>query len=243
MNTHMPELIVALDVSDSGELPDILQTIPPPIRFGKIGLELFCAEGPSSLAPLREQDWRIFLDLKLHDIPRTVERAVRSAGRHGVDLITVHAAGGTAMLLSGSEAAGEFGEDRPRLIAVTTLTSLNRQDLESVGVQRNLVDQATALADLAVSAGIDGVVTSVHEAEMLRKHLGPKPLLVTPGIRMPGTAAEDQKRIATPADAVAAGATHLVVGRPIVGAHDRAGAAETILTSMRTETQQQGNGE
>jgi len=233
MKTTIPEIIVALDVPDSSVLPPILDAIPDPIRFGKIGLELFCAEGPNALRPLKERGWRIFLDLKLHDIPRTVERAVRSAALHGVDLLTVHAAGGRDMLAAAALAANEFGENRPRLIAVTTLTSLNQDDLSSVGIERNLGDQAVALAELAISAGIDGVVTSVHEARSLRDRFGPAPLLVTPGIRMPDGEAGDQKRIATPSDAVTAGATHLVVGRPILEASDRTAASAAILENMK----------
>jgi orotidine-5'-phosphate decarboxylase len=238
MKVDAPEIILALDVPESSDLPPILESIPDLIRFGKIGLELFCAEGPDALRPLQDLGWRIFLDLKLHDIPRTVERAVRSAARHGVDLLTVHAAGGQAMLEAAVAAAKDFGENRPRLIAVTTLTSMNQDDLACVGIARSLGDQALALADLALSAGIDGLVSSVHEAAALRDRFGPAPLLVTPGIRLPGGEAADQKRIAAPADAVAAGATHLVVGRPILEADDRAAAAALFLENMnQAETQ------
>jgi orotidine-5'-phosphate decarboxylase len=238
MKTGSPDIIIALDVPASDDLAPILETIPDPIRFGKVGLELFCAEGPGALQPLKDRGWRVFLDLKLHDIPRTVERAVRSAAGHGVDLLTLHAAGGGEMLKAAAAAAKDFGENRPRLIAVTTLTSMNQNDLASVGIGRSLGDQAAALAELALSAGMDGLVTSVHEARSLRDKFGPGPLLVTPGIRMPGGEAGDQKRIATPADAVAAGATHLVVGRPILEAGDRAEATAAILENMQQTARQ-----
>ncbi len=230
-----PEVIVALDVPQSADIPPIMDALPQAISYYKVGLELFCAEGPAVLAPLKERNARIFLDLKLHDIPRTVAHAVRSAANHGVDLITVHAIGGRAMLKAAAEAAQEFGADRPRLIAVTTLTSLDQTDLTDLGISRDLQAQALALTELALEAGIDGVVTSVHEAGALRKQFGPEPLLVTPGIRLPGGNVGDQKRVATPAVAVAAGATHLVVGRAILEADDPHAAALQVLQDMGSE--------
>lgn len=208
--------------------------LPPEISFCKVGLELFCAEGPAVLERVHGEGWRVFLDLKLHDIPRTVARAVRAAALHGVELLTVHASGGRAMLQAAAEAAREAGEDRPRLVAVTTLTSLDAGDLAELGIGRGLREQALALTALALEAGIDGVVTSVHEAAALRKQFGPEPLLVTPGIRMPSDRAEDQKRIATPAQAAAAGASYLVIGRSITDAADPAAAARAALDDLRS---------
>jgi orotidine-5'-phosphate decarboxylase len=229
-----PEIILALDVPRSAEVGPLLAGLPPEISFCKVGLELFCAEGPAVLERVRGEGWRVFLDLKLHDIPRTVARAVRAAALHGVELLTVHASGGRAMLEAAAAAAWEAGPDRPRLVAVTTLTSLDTGDLADLGIGRGLREQALALTALALEAGIDGVVTSVHEAAALRKRFGPEPLLVTPGIRMPSDRAEDQKRIATPAQAAAAGASYLVIGRSITDAADPAAAARAALDNLRS---------
>jgi orotidine-5'-phosphate decarboxylase len=230
------ELIVALDVPSAAELPPILDELGDRVSFYKLGLELFCAEGPAALDPLKTRNKKIFLDLKLHDIPRTVERAVRSAATHGVDLLTVHAAGGCAMLEAAAKAAEDCGSSAPKLIAVTTLTSLNEEDFADLGIQRGLKEQALALGKLAIDAGIDGLVTSAHEVQKLRSELGPEPLLVTPGIRLPSDSAGDQKRVATPESAVRDGASHLVVGRTIMSAEDRAAAAEAVLASMKAGT-------
>ncbi len=226
------ELIVALDVPRSEQIGTIVDALPAEIHHFKVGLELFTAEGPAALAPLRERHRLVFLDLKLHDIPRTVERAVRSAAGHGVDLLTLHACGGRAMLEAAVEAARSCGPGRPRLLAVTVLTSMDQDDLREVGVERTPADQVRALAEMAVRAGVDGLVCSAQELADLRKRLGPDPLLVTPGIRLPSDAVGDQKRVATPSGAVKAGATHLVVGRPILEAPDPAAAARAVLADM-----------
>jgi orotidine-5'-phosphate decarboxylase len=211
-----PEIIVALDVPNAAVLPTLLGKLPPELAWFKVGLELFAAEGPAVVAILRRQRKRIFLDLKFHDIPRTVANAVTSAAKLGVDLMTVHAIGGRAMLSAAAEAAAAQGAERPRLVAVTTLTSLNQEDFSDLGISRSVADQALALTQVALESGIDGVVTSVHEAAALRRKFGAKPILVTPGIRPAGAAVGDQKRVATPTLAVQAGASYLVVGRPIV---------------------------
>ncbi|MDD4737251.1 MAG: orotidine-5'-phosphate decarboxylase [Kiritimatiellae bacterium] len=229
----MPELIVALDLPSSQNIPAILDHLPPELTFFKLGLELFCAEGPDALNPLLERKMNIFLDLKLHDIPHTVERAVHSAAAHGVKLLTVHACGGKAMLTAAAKAAAACGDQAPALIGVTTLTSLNQDDFSDLGISRTLSEQALALGRLARDAGIDGLVTSVHEAAALRAALGPDILLVTPGIRLPTDDIGDQKRIATPFAAVQAGADYLVVGRPILNAPDPAAAARAMLENMK----------
>lgn len=229
-----PEIIVALDFSSSDGMAPLLDQLPREVRFGKVGLELFTAEGPRALRLLRERDWRIFLDLKLHDIPHTAARAVRAAAAHGVDLLTVHAAGGRAMLEAAAEAAADIDGNRLQLVAVTTLTSLDEPDLREIGIERSLSAQALALAELALATGIDGVVTSVHEAPGLRERFGDGPLLVTPGIRLASDDTGDQKRVATPSMAVRAGATHLVIGRPITRAADPAAAARRLLADMRS---------
>ena len=226
------EIIVALDVASSDVVPSIVQKLPASLRTFKVGLELFTAEGLNSLAWLRSNSKRIFLDLKLHDIPRTVARAVSAAGLHGVDLLTIHATGGKEMLRAAADAAAQLGDKRPRLLAVTTLTSLNQQDLTDIGVTRSLQDHTLALADLALTAGIDGLVCSPLELEPMRKRFGLRPILVAPGVRPAGADVGDQKRVATPAAAARAGATYIVVGRPILEAPDPRAAADQILRDL-----------
>lgn len=227
-----PDVIVALDVPEAAAVAPVLRSLPPSLSWMKVGLELYTAAGPDSVRSLTAAGKRVFLDLKLHDIPRTVANAVTVAGKVGASLLTVHATGGRAMLKAASEAAAAFGEQRPRLVAVTTLTSLNADDFRDLGITRTVADQALALTDMALSCGIDGVVTSVHEAAALRARFGAAPVLVTPGIRPAGADVADQKRVATPAAAVAAGATYLVVGRPIVEAPDPAAATRAILAEI-----------
>jgi orotidine-5'-phosphate decarboxylase len=226
------QLIVALDVPSAKEIPDILRRLPNQINTYKVGLELFAGEGLDSLSYLRTQAKKIFLDLKLHDIPRTVARAVSSAGRHAVDLLTIHAGGGSEMLRAAADAAAQLGDKRPRLLAVTTLTSLGAQDLIELGISRSLQDHTLALAELALNAGIDGLVCSPLELEAMRKRFGAHPILVAPGVRPTGADAGDQKRIATPAAAARAGATYIVVGRPILEAPDPRAAADRILREL-----------
>ena len=228
----MAELIVALDVPDTTTLPDTLQTLQM-VDYFKVGLELYTAEGHTALDILKEENKRIFLDLKLHDIPKTVENAVKSAAKLGVNLLTIHACGGSEMLKAAANAAKESGPDAPKIIAVTTLTSLNESDFTDLGIQRSLKEQALKLGEMALNAGIDGLVTSVLEAPELRQRFGPDPLLITPGIRPGGKTDDDQKRIATPAGAVQAGSSYLVVGRPIMHADDPASAASAILEEIK----------
>jgi orotidine-5'-phosphate decarboxylase len=229
-----PQLIVALDLPSSADIPAILDPLATHVDYFKVGLELFTADGPRALAALKDAGKNIFLDLKLHDIPNTVARTVTAAARHHVQMLTVHAHGGRDMLEAAARAAAELGPEAPRLLAVTTLTSLGPEDLRQMGIARPLAEHTLAMGGLAVAAGIDGVVCSVHEAAAFRSRLGPAPLLVTPGIR-PRRAAgtDDQKRPATPAAAVQAGADFLVVGRPIVQAEDPRAAALEILDEMQ----------
>lgn len=234
MNTLPPPLIVALDVDSRKNMAETLGKLPNSLQWFKVGLELFCAEGPAVLEPIKARNSSIFLDLKLHDIPRTVERAVKSAARHDVQLLTIHAGGGRAMIQAAAQAAREFGPSRPQVIAVTALTSLQQGDLKDTGVARELADHVRGLAHLAIESGADGVVCSPLEAKMLRQTLGPDALLVTPGIRAAGEAKGDQKRTLTAGEAVRAGATHLVVGRPILEATDPAEAADRLLMEIRT---------
>ena len=227
----MAELIVALDVSSTSEVRAVLRRLPAEVGFYKVGLELYSAEGPSVVSLLRDAGKSVFLDLKLHDIPRTVERAVLAAAAHGVDLLTIHASGGRAMMAAAAKAAKSVPHG-PRILAVTLLTSMDAADLADLGVQRSPPQQVESLGRLAIGAGVNGLVCSAQEVADLRHALGAEPLLVTPGIRPAGGEAADQKRVATPAAAVRGGATHLVVGRPILEAADPVGAVRQILDEM-----------
>lgn len=230
------ELIVALDVPSSDRIAPIVDALPEEVNWYKVGLELFVAEGPAALGPLKERGKRIFLDLKLHDIPRTVARAVRSAGRLGVDLLTVHGSGGRDMLQAAAEAAAETGDRPLQLLAITVLTSLSDADLAEMNVSQNATAQAISLGNLAVSSGIDGLVCSPQELSRFREGLGTDPIIVTPGIRPAGGDVGDQKRVATPSMAVSAGSSYLVVGRPILQAENPRQAAEAILAEMAAAT-------
>ncbi len=231
------ELIVAIDVSSPDEISPIINSLSNNVSFYKIGLELFISAGPTALTPFKKADKKIFLDLKLHDIPRTVARAVKAAAQHGVDILTVHAGGGSDMLKAAAEAARECGKDAPKLVAVTTLTSLNNDDLMEMGVTRGLSEHTLALGKMAIDAGIDGLVCSPHEAAPFRKLIGNEPILITPGIRPAGGKAGDQKRIATPEMAVNAGSSFLVVGRPILEADNPAEAAAAIVQEIQNATE------
>jgi orotidine-5'-phosphate decarboxylase len=209
-----------------------LDVLPESVRWFKIGLELFTSEGPAAIAPVVAAGKHVFLDAKLHDIPRTVAHAVASAAHHGVALVTVHASGGREMLRAATQSAAAAGTGL-RVVAVTTLTSLGPSDLRDIGVTRTLADHALALGEMAVQAGAHGLVTSVHEAAALRSRFGRQILLVTPGIRPAGSSADDQRRIASPAAAVRAGADLLVVGRPILESRDPRATADAILDEMR----------
>lgn len=226
-----PQLVVALDVPASAQIEPLLQVFPDDLRWFKVGLELFCAEGPAALDPLIRAGRNVFLDLKLHDIPRTVARAVRTAATHQVGMLTVHAAGGPAMLRAAAEAAAACPQP-PILVAVTVLTSLDQADLTRMGVTRTISEQALELAEMALNCGIDGLVCSPLEVSQFREAMGTDPVLVTPGVRPAGADAGDQKRVATPAGAVRDGSDFLVVGRPIMEADDPATAARQIIKEM-----------
>ena len=229
----MAELIVALDVQTRQEAVEKVKLIGAPVGFYKIGLELFTAEGPDVVKAVRDLGKKVFLDLKLHDIPRTVERAVRSGGKLGVDLMTIHSVGGRAMIRAAADAAAEFGPGGPKILAVTVLTSLDQGDLEDVGiVGRTPAEQVQAMARFATGCGAHGLVCSPMEVGQLSRTLAPGTLFITPGVRPAGAAVGDQKRVATPADAVRDGSTHLVVGRPILAAEDPTAAARAILSEM-----------
>jgi orotidine-5'-phosphate decarboxylase len=226
-------LIVALDTPGLPEAEALVERLRGVVDMFKVGSQLFTAAGPAAVEMVRKRGGRVFLDLKYHDIPAIVAGAVREAARLGVTLLTVHASGGAAMLRAAAEAAAATGRDRPRILAVTVLTSLDRATLlRELGVPVAVEGHAVALAGLARAAGCDGVVASPREAARLRAILGRDALIVTPGVRPAGGATDDQVRTATPAAACRAGADYLVVGRPITGAPDPAAAAVSILAEM-----------
>jgi orotidine-5'-phosphate decarboxylase len=223
-------LIVALDFPDATAALACADQLAGSVSWFKVGLELYLASGDGVVSELKKRGHSVFLDLKLHDIPNTAASAIRSLARLGPDLLTVHAAGGRAMLQAGAEAARSLPKP-PRLLAVTVLTSLDAAALAETGVPAAPMEQALRLARLAAECGIEGMVCSPAEAAALHSAL-PKALLVTPGIRPAGTEAGDQKRVATPQFALAAGAGMLVIGRPITAAADPKAAAQAILNDM-----------
>ena len=223
-------LIVALDFPDATAALACASQLAGSISWFKVGLELYFAAGDSIVRELKKRGHSVFLDLKLHDIPNTAAAAVRSLARLEPDLLTVHAAGGRTMLQAAAEAARSVPKP-PRLLAVTVLTSLDAVALAETGVPGAPIEQALRLGRLAAECGIDGMVCSPAEAAALHSAL-PKALLVTPGIRPAGSDLGDQKRVATPQFALAAGAGMLVIGRPITAAADPKAAAQAILNDM-----------
>ena len=229
-------LLVALDVDSIEDAGALLDGLAGVVTGCKIGSQLFTAAGPAAVELAHKRDFRVFLDLKFHDIPNTVAGAVREATRLGVFMLNVHASGGVAMMRAAAEsarsAAAEFKVARPLVVGVTVLTSLDRRALEiEVGVPVTVERHVLALADHAREAGLDGVVASPQEIRALRLAMGPRWVIVTPGVR-PADRADDQARTATPAAAVAAGADYLVVGRPIIEASDPTAAARAILAEL-----------
>ena len=230
-NSARDRLIVALDFPSADLALRHVDQLEGQCQWLKVGLELYLAAGSSIITSLRKRGFNVFLDLKLHDIPNTVASAVRSLSSLGASLLTIHAAGGSAMLSAAAEAAAATA-NAPRILAVTVLTSMDAAQLNGIGVLDSPAAQVLRLGKLAASAGIDGLVCSPEEIAQLRTGLPCQPFLVVPGIRPTGSAAGDQRRIATPATAIAAGASMLVVGRPITQAADPAKAAEAILAEM-----------
>jgi orotidine-5'-phosphate decarboxylase len=224
-------LIVALDVSSAAQARQVVQSIGESASTYKVGKQLFTAEGPRIVRDLVSSGRKVFLDLKFHDIPNTVAGAVTEAAKLGVAMVNVHASGGSKMLKAAVEAAVQ-SESKPLLLAVTVLTSLSDADLLEIGVAGTAQEQVIRLAKLALTAGCGGLVASAREARELRSQFGSDFAIVTPGVRPAGAAIGDQARVLTPKEAIAAGATHLVVGRPILDAPDPAEAAAATLTEM-----------
>jgi orotidine-5'-phosphate decarboxylase len=223
-------LIVALDVSSAAGAQRIVTAVGDRALTYKVGLQLYTAEGPRVVRDLVSSGRQVFLDLKYHDIPHTVGAAVAEAAKLGVNMLTVHASGSAKMLTAAVEAA----RVRPAMavLAVTVLTSMGAEDLETIGMAGSLEQGVVRLAKIALENGCQGIVTSAREASAVRAELGHEFAIVTPGVRPAGVATGDQVRVATPAQAVAAGASHIVVGRPITEAADPAAAAGAILAEI-----------
>ncbi|MFZ0306415.1 MAG: orotidine-5'-phosphate decarboxylase [Terracidiphilus sp.] len=224
-------LIVALDVPKAAAAEDLVNRLERTCHWFKVGMELFTAAGPKAVEPLVARGHSVFLDLKFCDIPNTVAGAVRSAAGLGVRLVTVHASGGPAMLEAARNELQKLS-DPPQLLAVTVLTSMDAEQAGAIGIGRTPGEQVELLAKMALGAGITGFVCSPQEVAKLRELAGPEATLVIPGIRPAGAKGYDQKRVATPAEALRKGASYLVVGRPITHAADPAEAAEAVLREM-----------
>lgn len=234
--TSEPRLIVALDYPEPAAALALIEQLEPRWCRLKVGFELFISGGPALVETLQMRGFEVFLDLKLHDIPNTVAAACRRAAALGVWMLTVHGSGGAAMIAAAREAL-EAGSDRnrPRLVAVTVLTSLTEAELQALGMAQTIPEQVDRLAGLALNAGADGLVCSPLEVAALRDRFGAAPLLVTPGIRAaaPSEASgDDQRRTLAAAQALAAGSSYLVIGRPITRAHDPAAALQQIADSL-----------
>jgi orotidine-5'-phosphate decarboxylase len=231
----MPEardrLIVAVDLPTASAAKKIVGELGSEVSTFKVGMQLFIVAGPAFVRKLVAEGRKVFLDLKFHDIPNTVAEAVRSASQLGVSMLTVHAAGGAKMLAAAAQAAAER-KPAPLVLAVTVLTSLTDADLKQTGVSGRALDHVLRLASLARANGCGGVVASPQEVREIRRELGEGFAIVTPGVRPQAAAKGDQARVATPAEAIAAGASHIVVGRPIIEAADAKAAAQAILREI-----------
>jgi len=228
-------LIVALDFDNEKSAMELAYKLEGRMKMFKVGSQLFTACGPSVVAKLRKRGYEVFLDMKYHDIPNTVAGAASAAASLGVFMMTLHASGGAEMMLRAREAVEKKAQTHPPLlIAITALTSLTANGLESIGMEGDVKTAVIRLARLAQSSGMDGAVSSPEETAVLRAALGEGFKLITPGIRPAGKAAHDQKRIATPSAAIAAGADYLVVGRSITQAPDPAKACVDILNEIKT---------
>ncbi|QXC58522.1 orotidine-5'-phosphate decarboxylase [Vibrio mimicus] len=210
-----PKVIVALDYDNLADALAFVDKIDPSTCRLKVGKEMFTLFGPEFVRELHKRGFSVFLDLKFHDIPNTCSKAVKAAAELGVWMVNVHASGGERMMAASREILEPYGKDRPLLIGVTVLTSMEASDLQGIGVQTSPQDHVLKLATLTKNSGLDGVVCSAQEALLLKQNLGNEFKLVTPGIRPAGSEQGDQRRIMTPAQAIAAGSDYLVIGRPI----------------------------
>ncbi|WP_211681511.1 orotidine-5'-phosphate decarboxylase [Moritella sp. 24] len=228
------KVVVALDYADEASALNFVDKINPSQCRLKVGKEMFTLFGPEFVRKLVARDFDVFLDLKFHDIPNTVAKAVAAAAELGVWMVNVHACGGKRMMEAAKAALVPYGDKAPILIAVTVLTSMEQEDLAQMGVNITPAEQVIRLAKLTKESGLDGVVCSSQEASMLKKELGSDFQLITPGIRPAGSAAGDQRRIMTPVEAVAAGSDYLVIGRPITQAESPMEVLTAINTSLES---------
>ncbi len=236
MHSTFNPIICALDTIEVDEADQLVAQIKSHVGAIKLGLEFFTANGSTGVRKLAHHQVPVFLDLKFHDIPNTVARAIKATAGIDTFMMTIHTSGGRAMLKAALDASMEVatltGKERPQVIGVTVLTSLDQADISMIGVRDNINDQVARLADLAQSCGLDGVVCSPYEIAALRKQCGNDFTLVVPGIRPEGSSKDDQKRTLTPAEALAKGATHLVIGRPITQAADPVKTIQSIVASL-----------
>jgi orotidine-5'-phosphate decarboxylase len=229
-------IICALDTIEEEEASALAEAVRPHVGAVKLGLEFFPANGANGVNRINKLGIPVFLDLKFHDIPNTVSRAIAATVGMNMFMMTVHTSGGQAMLRAAIEASDRIaqvtGKERPMIVGVTLLTSLDQDDVSMLGFREQLPDQVLRLADLAQSVGLDGVVCSAYEIAALRKHCGDDFKLVVPGIRLETDRQDDQKRVLSPKDAITRGASYLVIGRPITAARNPAEAAKTIASQL-----------
>jgi orotidine-5'-phosphate decarboxylase len=228
-----PKVIVALDYEQEREALSFVDKIDPKSCRLKVGKEMFTLFGPDFVRQLHSRGFSVFLDLKFHDIPNTCSKAVRAAAELGVWMVNVHASGGERMMVASREILDSYGNDRPLLIGVTVLTSMEKQDLAGIGLALEPREQVIRLAQLTQNCGLDGVVCSAQESPMLKEKLGQEFKLVTPGIRPIGSAASDQKRIMTPTEAIDSGSDYLVIGRPITQSDNPSKVLDDINISLK----------
>jgi len=227
-----PKVVVALDFDKKAEALSFVDKVSPNDCRLKVGKEMFTYFGPELVKQFVNKGFDVFLDLKFHDIPNTVAKAVTAAADLGVWMVNVHASGGSQMMVKANKALQSFGNDKPLLIAVTVLTSMGEDDLNELGIQLSPAEQVLQLAKLTQQAGLDGVVCSAWEAETLKQAFGKNFTLITPGIRPQGVSVDDQKRIMTPEQALQVGADYLVMGRPITKAKDPYAVLQQINQSI-----------
>lgn len=225
-------IVVALDYENQADALNLVSQLDPSLCRLKVGKEMFTHFGPQLVTALQQRHFDVFLDLKFHDIPNTVAKAVKAAADLGVWMVNVHASGGSRMMVAAKEALVGFGAARPKLIAVTVLTSMEQADLLELGITLTPAEQVLKLATLTAKAGLDGVVCSAQEAQVLKNQFGSAFQLVTPGIRPADSAADDQRRVMTPSEAKQAGVDFMVIGRPITKAADPLLALQQIVAQL-----------
>lgn len=231
MPCHSP-VVIALDFDQQQQALNFVSQLDPSQCRLKVGKEMFTHFGPDFVRKLHQRQFDVFLDLKFHDIPNTVAKAVKAAADLGVWMMNVHASGGSRMMTAAADSLQRYGADKPLLIAVTVLTSMQQSDLTELGIVIDAKDHVKRLATLTQQAGLDGVVCSAHEAQLLKHKFGNSFQLVTPGIRPAGSAVDDQRRVMSPAQAKAAGVDYMVIGRPITKAINPAKALQAILNEL-----------